>query len=93
MIDEKEKTLRDFVHEAIVPLIEDVIVKKLYQALEVVASEIKSPRKEWVRLTDEEIKIEYEASGHCQTLRAQDSFAVFSLARAIEAKLKERNTS
>jgi hypothetical protein len=56
MIDEKEKTLRDFVHEAIVPLIEDVIVKKLYQALEVVASEIKSPRKEWVGLTDGEIK-------------------------------------
>ena len=80
MIDEKEKTLRDFVHEAIVPLIEDVIVKKLYQALEVVASEIKSPRKEWVGLTDEEVSLyDNRLSGS-------------GVARDIEAKLRERNT-
>ena len=82
MIDEKEKTLRDFVHEAIVPLIEDVIVKKLYQALEVVASEIKSPRKEWVGLTDEERNrfINY----------TDENFAAGVL--WAEAKLKEKNT-
>lgn len=84
MIDEKEKTLRDFVHEAIVPLIEDVIVKKLYQALEVVASEIKSPRKEWVGLTDEEIPTFDYATPQ---FLAEKKFA-----RAIEAKLKEKNT-
>ena len=78
MIDAKEKTLRDFVHEAIVPLIEDVLVKKLYQALEVVASEIKSPRKEWVGLTDEEL------SGLTTEMNRYT--------RTIEAKLKERNT-
>lgn len=36
-------------------------------------------------LTDEQIQKCYETSGHCQTLRPQDRFAVFALARAIEA--------
>lgn len=49
------------------------------------------PRKEWVSLTDEEITKAYEVSGHCQTLRSRDAFAVFSLARAIEAALKDKN--
>jgi hypothetical protein len=39
-------------------------------------------------LTDEEIAKCYETTGHYQTLRPQDRFAVFALARAIEAKLK-----
>lgn len=49
------------------------------------------PSKPWVSLTDEEITKAYEVSGHYQTLRSRDAFAVFSLARAIEAKLKEKN--
>lgn len=81
MIDAKEKTLRDFVHEAIVPLIEDVLVKKLYQALEVVVSEIKPPRKEWVGLTDEEIR----------DIHWSKPMDEYSYARAIEAKLKGEN--
>jgi hypothetical protein len=36
-------------------------------------------------LTDEEIEKCYETTGHYQTLRPQDGFAVFALARAIEA--------
>jgi hypothetical protein len=48
--------------------------------------------QQWVGLTDEEIEQSYEKTGHCQTLRPQDRFAVFALARAIEAKLKEKNT-
>jgi hypothetical protein len=43
-------------------------------------------------LTDEEIEKCYETTGHYQTLRPQDRFAVFALARALEAKLKEKNT-
>ena len=46
----------------------------------------------WVGLTDEEIQQGYETTGHYQTLRPQDRFAVFALAKAIEAKLKEKNT-
>lgn len=86
MIDEKEKTLRDFVHEAIVPLIEDVLVKKLYQALEVVVSEIKPPRKEWVGLTDEEFK--FIASKYL--LNTSSGLGYFQ--EEIEAKLKDKNT-
>lgn len=88
MIDAKEKTLRDFVHEAIVPLIEDVLVKKLYQALEVVVSEIKPPRKEWVGLTEDEVENLMNATGIFGGLTPDE----IALARAIEAKLKEKNS-
>jgi|694.fasta_scaffold106783_3 hypothetical protein len=49
-------------------------------------------QRPWVNLTDEEIDQGYETTGHYQTLRPQDKFAVYALARAIEAKLKEKNT-
>jgi hypothetical protein len=99
MIDEKEKTLRDFVHEAIVPLIEDVIVKKLYQALEVVASEIKSPRKEWVGLTVEEVnEIRKDIFQKYQKallvtrdVTSENDYSAFNFYRAIEDKLRSKN--
>jgi len=56
------------------------------------AQVIGTQKKEWVGLTDEEIRQSYETTGHYQTLRPQDSFAVYALARAVEAKLKEKNT-
>ena len=49
-------------------------------------------QRTWVGLSDEEIEKCYETTGHYQTLRPQDRFAVFALAQAIEAKLKEKNT-
>ena len=52
----------------------------------------KAAQRPWVGLTDEEIQQGYETTGHYQTLRPQDKFAVFALAKAIEAKLKEKNT-
>jgi DNA-binding transcriptional MerR regulator len=48
-------------------------------------------KREWVGLTDEQIETCYETTGHYQTLRPQDRFAVFALAKAIEAKLKQKN--
>jgi hypothetical protein len=45
----------------------------------------------WVDLTDEEIEQAYETTGHYQKLRPQDKFAVYALARAVAAKLKEKN--
>ena len=54
-------------------------------------AKLSEPQREWVVLTDEEIQKSYETSGHYQTLRPQDSFAVYALARAVEAKLKEKN--
>jgi hypothetical protein len=62
-------------------LIEDVIVKKLYQALEVVASEIKSPRKEWVGLTDDDVD-------WILGLAYADDM---ELIKTIETKLKDKN--
>lgn len=50
-----------------------------------------SIQRPWVELTDEEIQKCYEASGHYQTLRPQDRFAVFALARAVEQLSKEKN--
>ena len=51
-----------------------------------------TPQRTWVGLTDEEIEQSYETTGHYQKLRSQDRFAVYALARAVEAKLKELNT-
>jgi len=48
-------------------------------------------KRPWVGLTDEEIEQGYETTGHYQTLRPQDRFAVYALAKALEAKLKEKN--
>jgi hypothetical protein len=50
------------------------------------------PQRTWVGLTDKEIAQGYETTGHYQTLRPQDKFAVYALARAIEAKLREKNS-
>ena len=50
-----------------------------------------SPQRTWVGLTDEEIEQGYETTGHYQTLRPQDRFAVYALAKAIEAKLRSKN--
>ena len=50
----QEQAIRDWVQEAIVPLIEQVLVKKLGQAMSFAAQEvIPPPRKPWVGLTDE----------------------------------------
>ena len=84
---EQETALREYLQEAIVPLIEQVLVKKLGQAMSYAATELVQPKREWQGLTDEEIALicgECAASAH----KTDD----ISYARAIEAKLKEKNT-
>lgn len=49
------------------------------------------PNKEWVGLTDEEIHLAYSDVLR-QSLREQDKTVVFNVCRAIEAKLKEKNS-
>ena len=83
MNTKQEEALREYLKEAIVPLIEQVLVKKLGQAMSFAASELVQPRRTWVGLTDEEIEAMWP-------LRPTDS--VIQFARAIEAKLKEKNT-
>ncbi len=83
----QEQAIREYLQEAIVPLIEQVLVKKLGQAMSFAAEQLVSPKREWVGLTDEEIALvcaECAASAH--------NWNDISFARAIEAKLKEKNT-
>ena len=49
----QEQAIRDFLQEAIVPLIEQVLVKKLGQAISFAAEQLIQPKRE--PLTDEEI--------------------------------------
>ena len=83
----QEETIREFLHEAVVPLIEDVLVKKLGQAMSY-AKEQLATSKQWVGLTDNEIA---ESAEHMEAVDPTDSFwREFS--QEIEAKLKEKNT-
>lgn len=71
--------IREFVSEAITPLIEDVLVKKLGQAMAFLKEQEQTGR-EWVGLTDEERK---QIVSHIND--------PFEWSHAIEAKLKEKN--
>lgn len=88
MTPKQEAALREYLQEAIVPLIEDVLAKKLGQAMTFAAEELIQPKREWVGLTPREIYNLWEDSG--VPFVDWDSFA--SITRAIEAKLKEKNT-
>ena len=85
---EQEKALREYLQEAIVPLIEQVLIKKLGQAMSFAAEQLIQPKREWVRLTDEE-KIELW-NKHENHWRFEDNLMAFT--RAIEQALKEKNT-
>jgi hypothetical protein len=81
MTPKQEDALLDYLQEVITPLIEQVLMKKLGQALSFAKEELIQPKREWVGLTDEEVA----------------SFDVHAIVdaecvRAIEAKLKEKNT-
>lgn len=85
----QEQAIREWLQEAITPLIEQVLVKKLGQAMSFAAGELVQPKREWVGLTDEEIRMlippdngwKYEI-GYGEAIE---------FARAIEAKLREKN--
>ena len=53
MNTKQEEALREYLKEAIVPLIEQVLVKKLGQAMSFAASELVQPQRK--PLTDEDI--------------------------------------
>jgi hypothetical protein len=132
----QEQAIREYLHEAVIPLIEDVLVKKLGQAMSFCSKELESaktekqkpvmwvenltdpqphavtdlkycsvadrdsgkdktytplytapPEREWIGLTDEEAKKTFEE--HNCVISA-DLAGI--LARAIEAKLRSKNT-
>jgi len=42
----QEQAIREYLHEAVIPLIEDVLVKKLGQAMSFCSKELAKPKKE-----------------------------------------------
>jgi hypothetical protein len=87
MTPKQEEALREWLQEAIVPLIEQVLVKKLGQAMTYASKELIQPKREWQGLTDEEIK-QIEETTTCE---GNESW-LRNLTRNIEAKLREKNT-
>jgi hypothetical protein len=82
MTKEQEEALRDYLQESIVPLIEQVLVKKLGQAMSFAAEQLVQPQRTWVGLTDEE----------ADEIQRNASYTAKGLLKALEAKLKEKNT-
>ena len=77
MTPKQEEALREYLQEVIVPLIEQVLVKKLGQAMTFAAEELIKPKREWQGLTEDD---------RDTILRSEGS--IFDLT---EAKLKEKN--
>ena len=77
----QEEALREFLHSGVVPLIEDVLVKKLGQAMSYAKEQLDTSKREWVGLTDDEIDWIFGLA------YADD----MELLRTIEAKLKDKN--
>ena len=81
MTPKQEQALRDYLQEAIVPLIEQVLVKKLGQAMSFAAEQkLVVPQRTWVGLTDED---------RFELAKAQHGWE--DLCFAVEAKLKQKN--
>ena len=78
MTPKQEEALRDYLQEVIVPLIEEVLVKKLGQAMTFAKEEL--PKRQWQGLTD------WERDDVLDKYLTDEGRA-----KAIEAKLKERN--
>ena len=87
MNTKQEEALREYLKEAIVPLIEQVLVKKLGQAMSFAASELVQPQRKWIGLTDEEKQEWIDAMPYDPKPRH-----CMILVNIIEAKLKELNT-
>jgi hypothetical protein len=85
---EQDEVLRDWLQESIVPLIEQVLVKKIGQAMQYAAEELIQPKCEWQGLTDDEVDALWIP---CSIIQAKDRQRQ-AFAKAIEAKLKEKNT-
>jgi len=78
MTPKQEEALREYLREAVVPLIEDVLVKKLGQAMTFAKEELIHPKREWRGLTEDE---------RDTILRSESS--IFEMTEAI---LKAKNT-
>ena len=78
MTPKQEDALLDYLQEVITPLIEQVLVKKLGQALTLAKEELVQPKREWRGLTEND---------RDTILRSESS--IFEMTEAI---LKAKNT-
>ena len=107
MTEQQENALREYLQESIVPLIEQVLVKKLGQAMSYAATELVQPKTEPVIDKSAAIRIAtslgWEPKRTWVGLTDEDKQIAFDdtqeasggfweFADAIEAKLKQKNT-
>ena len=107
MTEQQENALREYLQESIVPLIEQVLVKKLGQAMSYAATELVQPKTEPVIDKSAAVRIAtslgWEPKRTWVGLTDEDKQIAFDdtqeasggfweFADAIEAKLKEKNT-
>jgi hypothetical protein len=83
MTPKQEDALLDYLQEVITPLIEQVLVKKLGQAVSFAKEELIQPKREWVGLTNDEVN-NFAAGCH---LGNSVQGAIYKA----EARLKEKN--
>jgi hypothetical protein len=81
MTPKQEDALLDYLQEVITPLIEQVLVKKLGQAMSFAKEELIQPKREWQDLTDKEVK----------TICANSQTIEWAILMA-QSTLKEKNT-
>lgn len=91
MTPKQEEALREWLQEAIVPLIEQVLVKKLGQAMSFAATELVQPKREWVGLTDEERNHARNAITYSQLAMTAGEWTE-AVQVETERRLKEKNT-
>lgn len=91
MTDKQEQALRDYLQEAIIPLIEQVLVKKLGQAMSFAAEQkLVAPQRTWVGLTDDDkVLIKHDANYNQFMTAGEYADRVQQLT---EARLKDKNT-
>ena len=82
----QEQAIREYLQEAVVPLIEQVLVKKLGQAMSFAAEQLVQPKREWQELTETEWR-EIDDRHDWRTTQGR-----IDAAEEIETKLKEKNT-
>jgi len=91
---EQEEALRDWLQEAIVPLIEQVLVKKLGQAMSFAAEQLIQPKREWQGLTDKDVHECFNLTEWSRGLdfsRDPEAWCK-AFASELEETLKARNT-
>lgn len=92
MTPEQDQALRDYLRESIIPLIEQVLVKKLGQAMTFAAEELIQPKRQWVGLTDEDKLMCWARATHDADVEHKTEHqCLMDYGTEIEAKLRSKN--